>query len=65
MTTDTIVDEIHQFRQQLLAQHGGNLTAYFASLLRTQQQHPERYTSLAQPASPKQTRLPQTKAGPG
>lgn len=65
MTTDTIVDEIHQFRQQLLAQHGGNFAAYFASLLRIQQLHPERYTSLVPPASAVVTQSMQTKAAPG
>ncbi len=51
MIQDTIVDEIHQFRAQLLAQHQGDFAAYFASLLARQQQHPERYASFVQPAS--------------
>jgi hypothetical protein len=52
MINDTIVEEIHQIRAQLLAQHGGDFAAYFAAyfaaLLQKQQQHPERYTSFAQ-----------------
>lgn len=50
MINDTIVEEIHQIRAQLLAQHGGDFAAYFAALLQKQQQHPERYASFAQPA---------------
>jgi hypothetical protein len=52
MYKDPVVDEVHQFRQQLLDQHHGDFAAYFASLLQTQQQHPERYASFAQPAQP-------------
>jgi hypothetical protein len=48
MINDTIVEEIHQIRAQLLAQHGGDFAAYFATLLQKQQQHPERYTSFTQ-----------------
>jgi hypothetical protein len=50
MVNDTIVEEIHQFRAQLLSQHSGNLAAYFATLVQKQKEHPERYTSFAQPA---------------
>jgi hypothetical protein len=50
MINDTIVEEIHQIRAQLLHQHGGDFAAYFAALLQKQQQHPERYASFAQPA---------------
>jgi hypothetical protein len=46
MLNDPIVDEIHQFRAQLLEEHGGNLAAYFAALIQKQQQHPERYVSF-------------------
>ena len=49
MPIDTIVDEIHAVRAQLLNQHGGDLSAYFFALLQTQQQHPERYVSFVQP----------------
>lgn len=48
MPTDTIVDEIHEARAQLLTQHGGDFTAYFASLLQKQNEHPERYVSFVQ-----------------
>jgi hypothetical protein len=50
MVNDTIVEEIHQFRAQLLSQHGGNLAAYFATLVQKQQEQPERYASFTQPA---------------
>lgn len=48
MTNDTIVDEIHAVRAQLLNQHGGDFAAYFAALLKKQEQHPERYVSFIQ-----------------
>nr|WP_295784409.1 hypothetical protein [Rhodoferax sp.] len=51
MIHDTIVDEIHQFRTQLLAQHKGDFAAYFATLMQ-KQQHPQRYTSFMQPSVP-------------
>ena len=46
MLNDSIVDEIHAARAQLLSQHGGDLAAYFAALLQKQEQHPERYASF-------------------
>lgn len=46
MLNDSIVDEIHAARTQLLSQHGGDLAAYFAALLLKQKQHPERYASF-------------------
>ena len=46
MLNDSIVDEIHAARAQLLSQHGGDLAAYFAALLQKQEQHPERYVSF-------------------
>ena len=46
MYTDPIVDEIHQIREQLLAQHGGGFAAYFASLQQVQQLNPQRYVSF-------------------
>jgi hypothetical protein len=49
MPIDTIVDEIHQIRDQLLSQHGGDFSAYFAALLQKQRQSPERYVSFADP----------------
>jgi hypothetical protein len=56
MIQDPIVDEIHQIREQLLAQHGGDFAAYVASLQQAQQQHPERYASFAQqPVAPHQS----------
>ena len=62
MYHDTIVDEVHQARAQLLEQHHGDFAAYFAALLQKQQLHPERYASFAVPAvtarpasTPKQT----------
>jgi hypothetical protein len=61
MYKDPVVDEVHQFRQQLLDQHHGDFAAYFASLLQAQQQHPERYASFAQPA---QTSSGSPKLGP-
>ena len=48
MPNDTIVDEIHQFRAQLLEQHGGDIAVYFAALQKKQQEHRERYVSFAQ-----------------
>jgi hypothetical protein len=50
MYQDTIVDEVHQARAQLLEQHHGDFAAYFAALLQKQQLHPERYASFAAPA---------------
>jgi hypothetical protein len=50
MINDSIVEEIHQIRAQLLQQHGGDFAAYFATLMQKQQQHPERDTSLLQGA---------------
>lgn len=50
MLNDTIVEEIHQIRAQLLAQHGGD----FAALVKKQLLHPEQYASFAQPASTSQ-----------
>jgi hypothetical protein len=49
MPIDTIVDEIHQIREQLLRQHGGDFSAYFAALLQKQRQSPESYVSFADP----------------
>ena len=46
MLNDSIVEEIHAARAQLLSQHGGHLAAYFAALLQKQEQHPERYASF-------------------
>ena len=46
MLNDSIVEEIHAARAQLLSQHGGDLAAYFAALLQKQEQHPERYASF-------------------
>lgn len=43
---DTIVDEIHQFRAQLLAQNRGDFAAYFATLMQRQQENPQRYASF-------------------
>ena len=51
MLNDTIVDEIHAVRAQLLSQHGGDFAAYFAALLQKQEQHPERYVSFVQSAA--------------
>ena len=48
MLNDSIVEEIHAARAQLLNQHGGDLAAYFAALLQKQEQHPERYASFIQ-----------------
>jgi hypothetical protein len=48
MLNDTIVNEIHEVRAQLLAQHGGDFAAYFASLVHKQNEHPERYVSFVQ-----------------
>jgi hypothetical protein len=50
MYHDTIVDEVHQARAQLLEQHHGDFAAYFAALLQKQQSHPELYASFAAPA---------------
>jgi hypothetical protein len=51
MINDTIVDDIHEARTQLLNQYGGDFAAYFASLIQKQQQHPERYVSFVQSAA--------------
>jgi hypothetical protein len=45
---EPIVDEIHQFRAQLLAQHGGDIAVYFAALQKNQQVHRERYVSFVE-----------------
>lgn len=58
MIHDTIVDEIHQFRAQLLAQHHDDFAAYFAALMQKQQQDPQRYASFMQPATPQAPLLP-------
>jgi hypothetical protein len=50
MPIDTIVDEIHQIRAQLLSEHGGDFSAYFASLLQKQRQSPERYVRFTDPS---------------
>lgn len=60
MIHDTIVDEIHQFRAQLLAQHKGDFAAYFATLLQKQQQYPQRYMSFMQPSVPQAPLTPPT-----
>jgi hypothetical protein len=52
---DPIVEEIHQTRAQLLEQHGGDFSAYFASLIQKQKQDPERYASFAQTSASGQT----------
>lgn len=48
MPNDSIVDEIHEIRAQLLDQHGGDIAVYFAALQKKQQEHRERYVSFAQ-----------------
>lgn len=58
MINDSIVEEIHQIRAQLLQQHGGDFAAYFNSLIQKQQQHPERYASFAQVAASGQNANP-------
>jgi hypothetical protein len=52
MHSDTIVNEIHQFRAQLLDKYHGDFAAYFAVLLQKQQQNPERYATFTEPAAP-------------
>jgi hypothetical protein len=52
MYADPIVDEIHRFREQLLAQHHGDFSAYFAALTQAQRLHPERYKSFAPQSTP-------------
>jgi hypothetical protein len=49
MVNDPIVSEIHQFREQLLAQYQGDFAAYFAALLAKQSLHPEQYAAFAVP----------------
>ncbi len=46
MVDDPIVEEVHQAREQLLAQYQGSFEAYFASLMQAQQLHPEKYLAL-------------------
>lgn len=58
MIHDAIVEEIHQFRAQILDRHHGNFAADFATLVQKQLQHPERYTSFAQSAGTPQPPLP-------
>lgn len=36
MINDAIVEEIHQFRAQILDRHHGNFAAYFATLVQNQ-----------------------------
>jgi hypothetical protein len=48
MLNDPIVDEIHQFRAQLLDQHGGDIAVYFAALQNKQRAQPGRYVSFVQ-----------------
>ena len=55
MARDTIINEIHQFRAQLLEQHHGDFAAYFATLIAKQQQNPEQYASFMQPADTQRT----------
>lgn len=49
MVNDPIVSEIHQFREQLLAQYQGDFAAYFAALLAKQSLHPEQHAAFAVP----------------
>lgn len=63
MHNDTIVDEIHAIRAQLLSQHGGDFAAYFAALLEKQNQHPERYVSFVQPMAAVASPLDRPPAG--
>ena len=42
MPNDSIVDEIHEIRAQLLGQHGGDIAVYFAALQKKQLEHRER-----------------------
>lgn len=50
MYQDPIVEEIHQARAEILAQHQGNFETYFKTLMRTQREtqrlHPENYVSF-------------------
>ncbi len=48
MPNDSIVDEIHEIRAQLLDQHGGDIAVYFAALQKKQMENRERYVSFAQ-----------------
>jgi hypothetical protein len=47
MPIDTIIDEIHQIRAELLSQHGEDFSAYFAALLQKQLHSPKRYVSFS------------------
>ena len=51
MHNDTIVDETHAVRSQLLSQHGDGFATYFATVLKKQEEHPECYVSFVQAAA--------------
>ena len=51
MFNDSIVDETHAVRPQLLSQHGDGFATYFATLLKKQKEHPECYVSFVQAAA--------------
>jgi hypothetical protein len=59
MYQDPIVEEIHQTRAQILAQHQGKFETYFASLMKNQRDrqrvHPEHYVSFELQNLAKQT----------
>jgi hypothetical protein len=60
MHSDTIVNEIHQFRAQLLEQHKGNFAAYFTALQKKQQENPANYTNFVHTGS---EQLPSSETG--
>lgn len=43
---DEIVEEVHRVREELLAEHGGDLHAYVETLRQAEAEHPERLVSL-------------------
>ena len=63
MFNDSIVDETHAVRSQLLSQHGGDFAAYFAALLKKQKEHPECYVSFVQSAAAVASPLDRPPAG--
>ena len=63
MFNDSIVDETHALRSQLLSQHGGDFATYFAALLEKQKEHPECYVSFVQSAAAVASPLDRPPAG--
>jgi hypothetical protein len=52
MIQDTIIEDIHRIREQLLAKFQGDFKAYFTELQRLQSLRPQAYASFAKESKP-------------